>query len=173
MTAAPLDDPRDRPVATALFLAVAMATTVGVALGFQHIGGYLPCKLCIEQRWPYYVGAPLMAATAYAGAWGVSRGSLRLLLLIGAIILAVSLFLGVRHTGVEYGWWAGPSDCGAIAPGIDTGGQGVLDALDTIVPPSCDKAAWRDPVLRLSFAGWNAVISFALLFVALRGATKS
>lgn len=163
---------RDRAVGTAMFLAVVMTATVGLALGFQHIGGYIPCKLCLEQRWPYYIGAALMAVTAYAGAAGVSRGSLRLLLLIGALILAVSLFLGVKHTGVEYGWWAGPTDCGAVAPGIDTGGKGVLDSLNSVIPPSCDHAAWRDPVLRLSFAGWNAVISFVLLLVALRGTRK-
>ena len=28
------------------FLAVAMAATVGSALAFQYIGGYIPCKLC-------------------------------------------------------------------------------------------------------------------------------
>ena len=60
----------------ALFLAVAMAATVATALGFQHIGGYIPCKLCLEQRWPYYVGAPLMAVAAYLGASGA--GSPRL-----------------------------------------------------------------------------------------------
>ena len=38
-----------------------MAATVGTALGFQHLGGYIPCKLCLEQRTPYYVGVPLMA----------------------------------------------------------------------------------------------------------------
>ena len=44
----------------AAFLLVAMAATVGTALGFQHIGGYIPCKLCYEQRIPYYAGVPLM-----------------------------------------------------------------------------------------------------------------
>ncbi|RUU27092.1 disulfide bond formation protein B, partial [Mesorhizobium sp. M6A.T.Ca.TU.002.02.2.1] len=39
---------------TALFLAVAMAATVGSALAFQYLGGYIPCKLCLEQRTPYY-----------------------------------------------------------------------------------------------------------------------
>lgn len=87
MTANAYDDSRDRVVGTALILAVTMAITVGVALGFQHIGGYIPCKLCLEQRWPYYIGAPLMAFTAYAGASGISRGTLRLLLLIGTLIL--------------------------------------------------------------------------------------
>ena len=42
------------------FLAVAMAATVGSALAFQYIGGYIPCKLCYEQRIPYYIGVPVM-----------------------------------------------------------------------------------------------------------------
>ena len=37
-----------------------LAATVGTALGFEHIGGYLPCMLCLEQRTPYYIGVPLM-----------------------------------------------------------------------------------------------------------------
>src|SRR5690606_7737520 len=34
---------------TAIFLTVAMAAVVGGALGFEHIGHYIPCKLCLEQ----------------------------------------------------------------------------------------------------------------------------
>lgn len=154
---------------TALFLAVVMAATVLTALGFQHIGGYIPCKLCLEQRWPYYVGAPLMALAALSGGMGGSSKLTRGLLVVGGIIMAISLYLGVKHAGVEWGWWAGPTDCGAVT-GIDTGGKGVLDALDAVVPPSCDKAALR--VLGLSFAGWNAVVSFVLMLVAFRGAAK-
>jgi disulfide bond formation protein DsbB len=154
---------------TALFLAVAMAVTVLTALGFQHIGGYIPCKLCLEQRWPFYIGAPLMALAALSGGMGVSPKLTRGLLVLGGIIMAVSLYLGAKHAGVEWGFWAGPTDCGAVA-GVDTGGKGVLDALDTVVPPSCDKAALR--VLGLSFAGWNAVVSFVLMLVAFRGAAK-
>ena len=40
----------------------------------------------------------------------------------------------------------------------------------TVVP--CDKAAWRDPVLSLSFAGWNAVISLVLMVVAFAAAAR-
>jgi len=151
---------------TALFLAVAMAATVLTALGFQHIGGYIPCKLCLEQRWPYYAGAPLMALAALLGG---SPKLVRGLLVLGGVIMAVSLYLGVKHAGVEWGWWAGPTDCGAVS-GVETGGKGVLDALDTVVPPSCDKASLR--VLGLSFAGWNAVASFVLMLIAFRGAAK-
>ena len=90
------------------------------------------------------------------------------LLLAGGLLMAWGLYLGVRHSGVEWGWWAGPTDCGAVAAPADTGGKGVLDAIDAFVPPSCDKAALR--VLGLSFAGWNAIASLILGVVAFRGA---
>ena len=160
--------PTGRPqTLTAAFLLLAMAATVGVALGFQHLGGYIPCKLCLEQRLPYYAGLPLMALAVLSSAlhWPpmVTRG----LLIIGGLLMAYGLYLGVYHAGVEWAWWAGPTDCAAVAP-VDTGGSGVLDAINTIIPPSCDKAALR--ILGLSFAGWNAVVSLALAMVAFRGA---
>lgn len=169
MTDTSTDSSRDPAVATALVIGAAMAATVGLALGFQHIGGYIPCKLCLEQRWPYYIGAPLMLLTAYIGAWGASARTVRLLLWLAVAILGVSVYLGAKHAGVEWGWWAGPTDCGAVAD-VNTGGQGVLDSLNTVIPPSCDKASWR--LFGLSFAGWNAAISFGLLLVAVRGAVK-
>ena len=153
---------------TALFLAVAMAATVGSALAFQYIGGYIPCHLCLEQRTPYYIGVPLMllaglASTLDKSAW-VARG----LLAVGGLLMVYGLYLGIYHSGVEWAWWAGPADCTAGAGQVDTGGKGVLDALDKFVPPSCDKAALR--ILGLSLAGWNAIASFILAVVAFRGA---
>ena len=165
-----LDRPSSRShLATALFLAIAMAAVVGTALGFQHIGGYIPCKLCYEQRTPYYIGVPVMLLAALSAALRGPAWLTRGLLLIGGLLMTWGLYLGVKHSGVEWGWWAGPTDCGAVAP-VDTGGKGVLDALNTFVPPSCDKAALR--VLGLSFAGWNAIASLILAVVAYRGAAK-
>jgi len=160
--------------ANALFLAMAMAMTVAAALGFEHIGGYIPCKLCLEQRWPYYVGAPLMAIAALSGVLRWPLALTRGLLLLGGLLMVYSLYLGVKHSGVEWGFWAGPTDCGAVAGGLDTGTDGILDALDAYVPPSCDSAALR--VLGLSFAGWNAVVSLglaAVAFWAARGRRRS
>jgi disulfide bond formation protein DsbB len=159
--------PRQRTLISA-FLALAMAATVGGALAFQYIGGYIPCKLCYEQRIPYYVGIPLMLVALLASlmrlpAW-VSRG----LLAIGGLLMLYGLYLGVYHSGVEWGWWPGPTDCTTVGISVDTGGKGVLDALDKFVPPSCDKAALR--ILGLSMAGWNAIASLILAIVALRGA---
>ena len=60
-----LTAPTDRfQTNVAIFLALAMAATVGTALGFEHIGGYIPCKLCLGQRMPYYIGVPVMLLAA-------------------------------------------------------------------------------------------------------------
>jgi disulfide bond formation protein DsbB len=155
---------------TAAFLMVAMAATVGGALGFQYIGGYIPCKLCYEQRIPYYVGAPLMAVALVAAVLGAPRWLTRLLLLAGGVLMVYSLYLGGHHAGIEWGWWPGPTDCGMVEAPASGGSGGILDQIDKVVPPSCDKAAYRDPILGLSLAGWNAVASLVLALIALRGA---
>lgn len=164
-----MTSPTDRfQTNVAIFLALAMAATVGTALGFEHIGGYLPCKLCYEQRIPYYVGVPLMLCAAASAALGGPGWLTRGLLLAGALLMTYGLYLGVFHSGVEWAWWPGPTDCGDVGSAVDTGGKGVLDSLDQFVPPSCDKAALR--VLGLSMAGWNAIASLILAAIALRGA---
>jgi disulfide bond formation protein DsbB len=92
----------------------------------------------------------------------VTRG----LLLAGGLLMAYGVALGTYHAGVEWAWWQGPTDCGAVES-VDTGGS-LLDALNNVVPPSCDKAALR--VLGLSFAGWNVIASLILALAAFRGA---
>lgn len=153
---------------TAAFLAFGMAVTVGTALGFQHFGGYIPCKLCLEQRDPYYIGVPLMLAALVSSAlrWPplITRG----LLLIGGLLMVWGAGLGTYHSGVEWGWWQGPADCGAVV--APTGAGSLLDQLNAVVPPACDEAAGR--FLGLSFAGWNVIASVILAGVAFRGAFK-
>lgn len=168
MTDTATPDPRRRLLFTALFLAFAMAATVGTALGFQYIGGYIPCKLCYEQRMPYYIGVPLMLLGALAAFLKLPLWIVKVLLGAGGVLMAYGFFLGGYHAGVEWGWWPGPSDCTNIAAPVDTGGNGVLDALDQFVPPSCDKAALR--IFGLSMAGWNVIASLILAVVAFRAA---
>jgi disulfide bond formation protein DsbB len=161
---ASLTAPTDRThTCAAVFLAIAMAVTVGTALGFQYLGGYIPCKLCLEERIPYYVGVPVMALAVISAALRWPAAVTRGLLAVGGALMVWSLYMGVYHAGVEWKWWPGPTDCGAVdAP--STGGKGILDSLNTFVPPSCDEAAGR--FLGISFAGWNAVASLILAAVA-------
>jgi len=154
----------------ALALMAGMALTVGTALGFQHIGGYIPCKLCLGQRTPYYVGIPLMALAAVSAALRLPGIVTRGLLLAGGLLMAWGAWLGGFHSGVEWGWWPGPTDCGAVAPPAAGGTGGVLGQLNSVIPPSCNEAAGR--FLGLSFAGWNVLASVALGAIAFAGALR-
>ena len=151
------------------FMALAMTLVVGTALGFEHIGGYIPCKLCLEQRVPYYAGIPvaLFALVAAFMRWPgiVARAAL----LITGLLMAYSVYLGVFHSGVEWGWWPGPADCSTTSiSGITTSANDLLGAIDAQTPPSCDEAAAR--FLGLSFAGWNVIASLLLTIAALKAA---
>jgi disulfide bond formation protein DsbB len=161
---ASLTAPTDRTqTRAAIFLAIVMAATVGAALGFQYLGGFIPCKLCLEERIPYYAGVPVMVLAATSAGLRWPPIVTRVLLAIGGALMVWSLYMAVYHSGVEWKWWPGPTDCGAVAS-PSTGGKGILDALNTFVPPACDEAAGR--FLGLSFAGWNAVASLILAAVA-------
>ncbi|MFC3220968.1 disulfide bond formation protein B [Tianweitania populi] len=147
---------------------VGMAVTVGSAVGFQVIGGYIPCKLCYEQRIPYYIGLPILALAVILSFRRGPALVTRLLILAGALLMIWALYLGVYHSGVEWGWWAGPTDCGVAVDATSGTSGGVLDSLNSVIPPSCDKAALR--VLGLSFAGWQAICAAILAIIMLRGA---
>jgi disulfide bond formation protein DsbB len=153
----------------ALCLALAMAATVGIALVFEHGFGFIPCKLCLAQREPYYVAFPLalIASLAAWRAWPgcVSRG----LLAIVGLLMLYGLVLGVYHSGVEWQFWTGPTDCGATAGSAVDNASDLLGMLDTVRAPACDQAAGR--FLGLSFAGWNVVASALFAAAALRAAT--
>jgi disulfide bond formation protein DsbB len=145
---------------TALVIAAAAAVTVGGALVFEHGYGLRPCKLCLLQRYPYYGAIPLALAAAVVPPRWATVG-----LTVLAVVFLVSAGLGIYHSGVEWGFFAGPNDCGG-APGAAAGSVGdFLKELETTRVVSCTEAAWR--FAGLSLAGWNAVISLGLVALAL------
>jgi disulfide bond formation protein DsbB len=150
----------------ALVVALGAAATIGGALVFEHALGYVPCKLCLIQRNPYYVAIPLgFAAALLPPRW--CRIGLGLL----ALIFVVSAGLGAYHAGVEWGFWAGPTDCGGSSASGPGNVGDFLNQLEGTRVVSCTEAAWR--FLGLSLAGWNVLISLALAaFAALAAAGK-
>lgn len=162
-----LSPPGKIQVFLALFLAIVMAFAVGTALGFEHIGGYIPCELCLKERIPYYIGIPLVLLTAILSANNCSGFTVRSLFLIAALFMFYDCALSIYHAGAEYKFWAGPSSCSGGTLVIEDANN-LLDSLEKIKPPSCDKAAGI--FLGLSFAGWNVVSTFFLGAVALIGA---
>ena len=88
------------------------------------------------------------------------------------LIFVASAALGAYHSGVEWGLWLGPSDCGGgAASGAGNMGD-FLSQLQTTRVVSCTEAAWR--FMGLSLAGWNVLISLALAaFAALTASDRS
>ncbi len=154
----------------ALLLALAMAATVGAALGFEHIGGYIPCALCLEQRVPYYAGVPAALGAALSASRGAPSCLTRGLLAIAAALMAYGLALGIYHSGIEWGWWPGPAECGAAGGGAVSSGKDLLSQIDTVTPPSCDEAAGR--FLGISFANAQVLTALALAYFAVRLARR-
>ena len=157
--------------ASALLVLLGMAAVIAAVLGFQYIGGYIPCKLCLEQRQPYYAAMPLSLIALAGGRLGLPRTAVRGLLVVVGLLLLYTCGLAIYHSGVEWHWWAGPTDCGATSGNISGDVGDLLSDLSRTRPPSCDEAAGR--FLGLSFAGWNVIASLALAAIAFSGALRS
>jgi disulfide bond formation protein DsbB len=148
----------------ALIVLLIAAATLGGAWIFQ-LNGYAPCELCLKQRIPYYIGIPLAAITCLAAV----RRQHTLLLpdFIGlALLFGFSTLFGIYHSGVEWGFWQGPTDCTGSLTQADSVND-FLKQLQTVKVVRCDAVAIR--ILGLSLAGWNAVISAGLFGLAIMG----
>jgi len=153
--------------ALAGFLLLVMGATILTALALQYLGGYMPCKLCLEERIPYYGGLPLMVIVFFLGR-RLPRLLVRLLFLALALIMFYNTGLSVYHAGAEWKFWPGPSDCTAAAAFVIDNATNLLDSLDVARPVSCDEAALS--FLGLSLAGWNGLVSLFLAIIATLGA---
>lgn len=146
----------------ALFLAAAGILT---ALGFEHIGGYAPCPLCLMQRYAYYAGIPLLFVGMALVAERPKTSGYIFLAVAAAFLFNAAL--GGYHSGVEWKFWPGPDTCGTVQALPKQAGN-LLEQMETQKVIRCDEASWR--FLWLSFAGWNVVLSLLIAVVALKAA---
>nr|WP_301288658.1 MULTISPECIES: disulfide bond formation protein B [Methylorubrum] len=145
--------------AAALIVAFGAALTVGGALVFEHGLGYVPCKLCLTERVPYYLAVPLALCAVL-----LPPRLARFVLGLVALVLIYGAGLGVYHAGAEWGFWPGPSDCGGGSGAGPADVSDFLKNLETVRPVDCTAAAWR--FLGVSLAGWNALIAAGLGLLA-------
>lgn len=147
----------------ALFLAA--GSIIGAWI-FEY-AGYLPCELCLLQRWAYYAGIPLLFA-ALALVSGGNRRAAMWLFGLAALAFLANAGLGVYHAGAEWKFWPGPTACTGAGAGLATDAGGLLQQLETVHVIRCDEPAIR--IFGLSLAGWNVIASFVIFASALRAA---
>lgn len=124
------------------------------ALGFQYIGEMPPCKLCYWQRYPHIAAIVIgILALFIAG---------RALPLLGALAALTTAAIGGYHTGVERGWWEGPSSCtsGSVA---DMSTSDLMAQIMAAPLVRCDEVPWE--LFTLSMASWNMIISAGLAVI--------
>ena len=146
------------------------AGVILTALGFEYIGGYAPCPLCLMQRYAYYAGIPLLFLALVFVATD-RLGLARLVFAAVALGFLANAGLSVYHAGAEWKFWQGPATCAAASGDLATNAGSLLQDLQRVQVIRCDEAAWR--FLGLSFAGWNVLISLLLSAIALRAAVSA
>ncbi len=163
--------PSMSPAAIAAFGVAAIGTaTIAGAWFFQLVLDIRPCPLCLEQRYAYYLTIPLALVIGFAALRRAPRPLVIGGLFIVALALLANAVLGGYHSGVEWGFWPGPTDCSG--PIADLGSAGsLLERLDTVKVIRCDEVQWR--FLGLSLAGYNVLISLAMAALALWGMVRS
>jgi disulfide bond formation protein DsbB len=135
------------------------------AWGSELFGGLVPCELCLEQRLAYYWGLPVLALVLLL--WHRLPRAVRLGgLVVAAAIFAWGTYLGAYHAGVEWGFWPGPTACTGAGGELSFSDLSNLNAAPRVVP--CDQVQFR--FLGLSLAGYNALVSAAIVVALLLGA---
>ena len=156
----------DNTMAAAAFIAAIGLLTIGGFFFFQYVLGYPPCPLCLDQRKAFYVAVPLAALLILGTSYGASRKVLMLGFLAIALVMLWNAGLSTYHAGVEWKFWAGPTDCSGPVNSIGSTAP-LLKSLQDIRIVRCDEAAWR--LFGISLAGYDVLVSLALVIAAAVG----
>ena len=129
------------------------ATLLTAALLFEHVGGLVPCDLCLTQRVPHYaiVGLTLLSL--------MRPNQQKTWRPVATLLAATTAGVGLQHVGVEQGWWQGPKGCSSAVDASASLSDLTTSLLSTPVV-RCDEIAWS--FLGISMAGWNMLISLGL-----------
>ena len=104
----------------ALVAGTTSAALMAGAYVFQYGLGYMPCEICMWQRYPHGLsiaaglGGGVLLLLRAAPQWAS-----RLIALVAILAIAISGVIGMFHAGVEWKFWPGPTACtiGTFTPG--------------------------------------------------------
>lgn len=143
-----------------LFATLGSLALLSGAFIFQAFG-FAPCELCLLQRWPH-AAAILIGTIALLTGW-------RNLAWAGALAAMATAAVGLYHTGVERGFWIGPTACSS-SPVEGLSAEELMSQILTAPLVRCNEVTWS--LFSLSMASWNAVLSLGLVLIWVMAARR-
>ncbi len=140
-----------------LICAAISGGALGFALATEYWGGLVPCALCLVERWPYRIAAPLALFGAV-----LPRPWARWVLLLCILVLLGAAAAAFVHVGVEYHWWPSPlPECAAPRlTGLSIAER--LRAMPATASKQCEDPTFLIPWVPISMAGFNLLLALAL-----------
>jgi len=151
-------------------LGVSFVTSAVLLAGahlFEHVGGMVPCVLCLDQREAHWTALGVAFAGLIVARVFNSRLGAAAAVGAAALVYAASAGLAFYHTGVEYKFWPGPAICSGGGDIIDIGSL-TMALGQKADAPSCADAPWH--MFGISMAGYNLLISAGLFALTLTAA---
>ena len=149
------------PVNRALLICAAMSSCLLLgAFLFEYVGGLVPCKMCIWQRWAHVA----LILTALSGLLIPTQIRAKPALMFVVVAAMISAAIAGFHAGVELQLWDGPSGCTAS---LNSSGDISLLVDQLLATPvvRCDEVPWS--LFGISMAGWNTILSLDIAVFAL------
>ncbi len=143
------------PVVSLLLLAIA---SLAFAYFTEYVLGYVPCKLCLYQRAPFFgvIGVMIYALLSRRESFK------KYLIALAAMLFFGNAALAFYHAGVEWKFFEGPETCSHASEAQTL--EDLKAELDNAPLARCDEPAFR--VFGLSMAGWNSLWCLALGILA-------
>jgi len=170
MNKLPLDRAR-WPLVALLVSAAMLAAAFGVFETLMHLA---PCQMCWWQRYAHFATCAVALAAIVLNWRGAGPQLMTVYSVLIGVTFAVSFFLGSWHALFEWNLAPGPDTCEAAS-----GSEPITGNLSDILSRplgivSCKEAMWRLPNAPwgLSMAGFNGIVSGALMVLSFYSATQ-
>ena len=125
----------------------------------QYVFDLQPCILCLYQRPPFYIAACLGLIGFFAS--GPKPKIAAFAVFLCSLAFLAGSVIAFYHTGVELHWWR--SFLEGCKVSFDPSKPGdILSIIESTQSVPCDEIPWSDPILGLSMANYNAMMSFGL-----------
>ena len=144
---------------TLLTILLLLALSVFSAYIVEYGLGHKPCKLCLYQRYPYYISIFLIINII------IIKKYIKLSLLILSLVSLIGSFVAFYHFGIEQGFFNESLVCNVQNLDQNFSKEDILKQLseNTI---SCKTVTFR--VFGLSLASINTIFSFVLFGIFLK-----